>query len=696
MNSDRPIESALADKLHRSAFALALADELAAIKPGPGRVVALVGPWGGGKTSVLRMIQERLAETASGPIVTEINPWLFSGTEQLVELFVRELADQLAGRTDKRAAAASQRLQEYSTALDDLSWLPVVGRVPAGMRVLAWVFGRRTHLYGGSIEKRRKAIGTALQASGERLLVIVDDIDRLTDPEIRDVVRTVRLIGDFENVTYLLAFDRVRVEKALETNGDPSSGRDYLEKIVQAMHPLPAIQYDDLSTILGEEVDAALGDLKTGPFDIYDWQNIGSMAVRPLFSSVRDVYRYTNVLSAAVRAIGDEIALQDVLALEAVRILEPDVWDALVEAAPALGFVRDIGSGGGTGAGDERMKTLVDRVLEVAGENEGLIRELLHRVFPATDRFTRNTHHGADSLGAWRRERRVAHPTVFAVYLERTLAPDAVPAAVMDGIFNSLQSENDLAALLTELSPNQLEESLGRLEAWQYDFPPPRPGPIAVLYREAERLRQGRRGIFDFGADLAVGRVVLRILQRSQEPAERLAVVEEVLNRDLTLSAVISLLLLVGHEENAGQELISEEDADRLNTALARSVADSDPADLAKERELPRLISWAGRKGDDAVRQRLHDLLADDSLLAALLRQTMSEGYSQNMGDVAQRSSSTLPWEWLQGLLPPHELDRRAVGLRERLGESPLDDRAVAALELAGRYATGWRPIGRD
>jgi predicted KAP-like P-loop ATPase len=640
------------------------------------------------------MIRERLEEQIpGGPIVTEVNPWLFSGTEQLVELFIRDLADQLASRTDQRAATVSQRLREYSAALDDLSWIPVAGRLPAGMRVLAWIFGRRNPKYEGSIDKRRTAIGKALKESGERLLVIVDDIDRLTDPEIRDVVRTVRLVGDFANVTYLLAFDRVRVEKALESN-EPGSGRDYLEKIVQAVHPLPAIRYDDLSTILGKEVDAALQGLETGPFDLYDWQNIGSTASRPLFRSVRDVYRYTNVLPATVRAIGNEIALQDVLALEAVRVLEPDVWDALVVAAPALGYTRDVGLGGGPT--EERLKALVDRVLEVAGEQEGSISELLHRVFPATDRFTRNTFHGPESLAAWRRGRRVAHPTVFAVYLERTLAPDTVPAAVMERIFTSLEDEAELADVMSELSPSQLEESLARLEAWEHEFPPPEAGCIGVIYRESERLRQGRRGLFDFGADLAVSRVVLRMFRRSDDPADRLAVVEEVLVRDLSLSAAIDLLLLVGHEENAGHELIPKEDADRLNEGLALRIAGSDPADLAKERELPRLISWVVRKGDEASRKRVDELLVDDALLAALLRQSLSEGYSQAMDEVAQRAVATLPWDWLQGLLPKGDLDRRVMGLRDRLDRSTIDQRMADALDLADRYAGGWRPDRRD
>lgn len=690
MDADRPISTAAADKLHRKEFAVSLADEVASMPAGPGRVIALVGPWGAGKTSVLELIKERLKDNPQSPLVVDVNPWLFSGTEQLVELFIREMADQLSGRAERGAAQASKSLKEYSAALDDVSWIPVVSRLSAGMKVLAFILGRRTRLYGGSLAARRKVIGESLRRSGTRLLVVVDDIDRLTDVEIRDVVRTVRLVGDFENVTYLLAFDRTRVEKALELGGEPGSGRDYLEKIVQAVHPLPEIRYQDLSAILGEQIDASVGALSHGPFDAYEWQNIGSLAVRPLFSTVRDVYRYANVIPATLRAIGDEVALHDVLALEAYRVLEPDVWNALLAARPALGYTRDLGLSP-TRAEEQRLKPLVEAVIEAAPEREAAVRELVKRVFPAAVRFIDNTNYGSDWLGRWRRERRVAHPDVFAIYLQRTLAPGAVPAAVMDEIFESLRDGIALDSLLAGLSATQLEEALARLMAWEDDFPQPNPGSIAALLRITPRLREGRTGMFDFGADLAVDRIVLRILRRSENPAERLAVVEAVLDQGVPLSATVSLLQLVGHDENAGQELIGADDAARLERDLAQTIVASEPGALMAERGLNRLFSWAERKGGEGVLRHIRIALADDQLLAKLIRDSMAEGAGQTIGDVAQRRYATLPWEWLERLLPDGELDRRITGLRPRLAES-LDDRGRQALALAERYVTGWRP----
>lgn len=85
----------------------------------------------------------------------------------------------------------------------------------------------------------RDKVSKALKKLDKPLIVVLDDIDRLSTPEIRDIFKLVRLTASFPNIIYILAFDRVRVEQALGEQG--ISGRDYLEKILQLVADLPVI-----------------------------------------------------------------------------------------------------------------------------------------------------------------------------------------------------------------------------------------------------------------------------------------------------------------------------------------------------------------------------------------------------------------------------------------------------------------------
>ena len=55
------------------------------------------------------------------------------------------------------------------------------------------------------VEKLKTEISTLLHSQPRRIVVMIDDIDRLTSEEIRQVFRAVKSVGDFPNVTYLLS-----------------------------------------------------------------------------------------------------------------------------------------------------------------------------------------------------------------------------------------------------------------------------------------------------------------------------------------------------------------------------------------------------------------------------------------------------------------------------------------------------------
>jgi predicted KAP-like P-loop ATPase len=130
LQSDEPITRRAEDRLNRASLAEAIADQVIHSPPGQGFVIALDGPWGSGKTSVLNMIEESVMER-SETVVLRFNPWLFSGTEQLVGRFLQELSAQLGEKADaaedERLRNIGARLAGYGEVLAPLGWVPLLG-----------------------------------------------------------------------------------------------------------------------------------------------------------------------------------------------------------------------------------------------------------------------------------------------------------------------------------------------------------------------------------------------------------------------------------------------------------------------------------------------------------------------------------------------------------------------------------------
>jgi predicted KAP-like P-loop ATPase len=692
VQADAPIERRSDDRLQRAPLAEAISDQVVHGPKGQGLVIGIVGKWGSGKTSLLKMVDEAVRESSESVILT-FNPWLFSGTDQLVVRFLEELAAQLRGASNKAGASATlgraaERLSAYAESLEPLSWLPMVGallaRVAKTARMLRTI--RKVRSEQPSVEQQRESVRKVLQQLEQRVLVLIDDLDRIEPAQIRDMVRLIKLVGDFPNVTYLLSYDRGPVERALGDTRD--EGATYLEKIVQVVHDLPEPPPEAIQRILLEELQVIVEAIQTGPFWVEDWQNILPGGLLPFFRTLRDVRRYLNAIHVSLRVVGEEVALVDVLALEAFRVFVPKVYEEISASVGPL-----TGEGGSQisqpwgSAGDGPDARRVTAILDAAGEFIEPTKEILLRLFPSIGHLV-----GGSRMVSWeqeaRRRLRVAHPDILRTYLRRALPPGVVSGALVGAAVDSLGDPDRLSNLFEGLDSERVEALIARIEDYEHEYDPATvETALPVLLNQIARLREGRRSMMDFGAELVVGRVVLRMLRRIDDEGERLAIVERVLPAIEHLTGRMELIDTVGHRENVGHRLCSQEASDRLYQELRTQVMEASPAQLAQERGIVHL--FVRMMDDPNGRQWIRDACLNDEVFLQLLRGGFGEQRSQTMGDYAVQSRPSLPWELYQEWIGDAELRQRVQDVAARTAADELHERTRAALEAAERYATG-------
>ena len=116
------------------------------------------------------------------------------------------------------------------------------------------------------VQDIKKKVASRIAKQSRRILIVIDDIDRLTGEEIRQLFRLVKAVADFPNVLYLLAFDKEVVIKALdEFHGIP--GKEYLEKIVQVPFELPSADKAEIRPLFFERLSVILRDTHEELFD---------------------------------------------------------------------------------------------------------------------------------------------------------------------------------------------------------------------------------------------------------------------------------------------------------------------------------------------------------------------------------------------------------------------------------------------
>lgn len=327
---DRPIETSADDQLDRGPFVDSLiraliieerdSDGRCVGRRATGSVVGLTGRWGLGKSSVLNLLFKKLKKT-DYVIVALFNPWLFKGRDELVSGFFNALRGAMGRSPTETARSLQESLDRYWSAID-LAGVGVAATLDiyggAGTATIVW--NRFSECIRKLLNKPRiltpdeerasleKKIGQTRQA----IVILIDELDRVEDEDVRAVAQLVKAVGDIRGVSYLVAYDPDRVVDALGRGDDTirrKTGELYLEKIIQHAIPLRPLFSEDTKALL----KSALHDHEIQLSPEKDNQNTILDHLIDEIKTPREIKRLIGAFSVLERTVRGEICGYDVL-----------------------------------------------------------------------------------------------------------------------------------------------------------------------------------------------------------------------------------------------------------------------------------------------------------------------------------------------------------------------------------------------
>ena len=256
INTDRPIESKDQDEFNRINFAESLSVQLKNAPKDDSLVAALLGPWGSGKSSILNLVENCIDNELT---ILRFNPWYFSGAKDLIEQFFREISAQLKSKSDSVLESIGDSLIKYCGLLKPISIIPFLGEgfkeVAGAGEIIGKLLTYQRDSLKNSLYDQKKHIQEELKKVDKKIIVFIDDIDRLAPEEVKELFRLIRLVADFPNMIYFLSFDREKIERYLSIGQDEQFGKEYLEKIYQISYDVPFIHQEDLGKFYTKEID---------------------------------------------------------------------------------------------------------------------------------------------------------------------------------------------------------------------------------------------------------------------------------------------------------------------------------------------------------------------------------------------------------------------------------------------------------
>lgn len=445
LSPDLPIAKLEEDGLNRGSFAESLAKTLVQYSFPSSLTIGLYGEWGSGKTSLLNMVFENVERIDDGVVVLRFNPWLCSDPKQLVTQFFKQMATAI--KLKKRAAdKAWELIDQYADILGATSVIPVAGEIVAAFtKVLTKKAEEETKEQTNDLQESKNQIIKKLKDEKIKIIVSIDDIDRLSEEEIVAVFQLVKSLADFPNTIYVLAFDYDVVVRALGKvqHGD---GKEYLEKIVQVPFEIPVPNIDDIHEALFSKLNGILGDIPEEDWDKETWAELFQQGIKNYIRSIRDVIRYTNVFSLKYELLKNETSAADLLGLTCLQVFEPTVYSKLPSYKDILCGEKRSFSHERQKETEEKVECAINRIAPDDGSVTDLeaTKNILGTLFPGI-KTNMGWSYGV-GRGYSRRDslirNSIAAPECFDRYFALTLENGAIPTAtVRRMVFESSESE---------------------------------------------------------------------------------------------------------------------------------------------------------------------------------------------------------------------------------------------------------------
>jgi predicted KAP-like P-loop ATPase len=716
--ADRPIRGRSEDQLGRASFANALADAMGTWRHKDSLIVALYGSWGSGKSSIKNMAIERLQSNAeSSPVVIEFNPWYWSGEDHILDAFFQEIAkgiDRIDKSQQAKELAAKWRLYgaylkpplKVAEAL--AAFVPILGQMlkSASQTVDAAteMFEARSLALQQSLEEQKTELKKLFSGLACPLVVVLDDVDRISPEEIRLLFRLVKANADFPNVVYLMLFQRPIVEKALSSSGDSVEGHEYLEKIVQVGFDVPSIERARLERILFEGIDKILAEvIGSQAFDQTRWSNIYVPGLSVLFQTIRDVRRFLSVFAFSANLFRGEIAFEvnaiDLIALETLRLFEPGVHLRLIEAKHAL-TTRRPDSMYESNKTKERVSAEINTVVEASSErHRESVQVIIGELFPLSTWVFGGPMYNCDFDEVWYRALRVCHPQVFYRYFHLAIPEGDVSQSDIQRVIDLAGDREALVAHFRDLEKRGLLPALlNRLEAYKQRIDIAHAVPfITALMDIGDDLPDDRSLYTSMGSDLHATRILLWYLRQEKDKAKCTAILREAIVATDGLYIATDRIAYESQEDTSDKEpklwLVERDDLKGFQELIVEKIESAGKdGSLIQNRHLQSLLwRWREWAGEEPPKKWVQEQVTSDPGLLGILVAFTGKISSHGMRDYATKQRWEASLRSVEHFVPVEIIEKRLEEV-SMMKFSPEQERAVRAFQRAFRRRKAGKP----
>ena len=273
---------------------------------------AIQGDWGTGKTSIMRQIKKQLEEPKDRKVKTIFfNTWQYSQFDMGNDLAVSLISDLIKelSADDQKELLGKVAKNLFSKGLGYVKWdFGPINSEKITENIAAFLTERNENIK--SLKEQLQSIidNYVNRNKYERIVIFIDDLDRLIPERAVELLEVLKLFLDCENCVFVLAIDYSVVIRGVKMKYGESledeKGKAFFEKIIQVPFTVPVANYN-LSNFIKDSLEHLYFSL-----DEEDSNNVIQLIRHSIGNNPRSINRLFNSVSLLMYINADKKKLQ--------------------------------------------------------------------------------------------------------------------------------------------------------------------------------------------------------------------------------------------------------------------------------------------------------------------------------------------------------------------------------------------------
>lgn len=537
-SSDSPVYAVEEDKFSRWQFSKRIADVIANRNDPSSIVIGLYGAWGNGKTSVLNFIENALSNNED-VITIKFNPWRFGTEEELLKSFFFDVAKAIDTQLYTMGDQVKDKAKAILPALTSLMGSADLGHTISGFIPTV------------ELENLKARIENALETAKKRVLIFIDDVDRLEKTEIHALFRLVKLTADFKYTAYILAFDKDIVASSLQdrySNSTNNAGEAFLEKIIQVPLYLPLIDQSILINYCFEGVDQALNmaEIELTQDQASNFARWFTKYFAHSLSTPRKAKLYGNILLFSLPILKGEVNVVELMLIEAIRIFYPPIYELLRTNKDIFVGTFSEGHYSSNNLEKEQLKTKLENAIDLCkGASKENIISLLKELFPKVTSSYQNRSYGSEWYSIWDKEQKVCAPNYYSRYFTYSInsseVSDTQLAEVLKQCEHWVNLQKDNNPLNEVLCDKNAEKLIQKLRVMGEGLANDISLSLCIAIAQKAKDLPYRLQLFDWFTPLIQGAMLINELVQNFEKENRLDQIKLIFDHSSSLDFILDI-----------------------------------------------------------------------------------------------------------------------------------------------------------